>query len=144
MNGKDLFNAIGDISDDLILEASNPAKKMRRVRMSRAAVIAAAVIMLFGITVYAASVIYGGISGHSSNIPTYYSVPTREALGRDIGIELNVVDVFSSGCLSTRSGFLKPFSFLTSCDSGFPCTVITSSEIALKTKTAAKHKASLL
>ena len=105
MNGKDLFNAIGDISDDLILEASNPAKKMRRVRMSRAAVIAAAVIMLFGITVYAASVIYGGISGHSSNIPTYYSVPTREALGRDIGIELNVVDVFSSG-YSFKSGHI--------------------------------------
>ena len=59
MNGKDLFNAIGDISDDLILEASNPAKKMRRVRMSRAAVIAAAVIMLFGITAFAASMIYG-------------------------------------------------------------------------------------
>ena len=105
MNGKDLFNAIGDISDDLILEASNPAKKMRRVRMSRTAVIAAAVIMLFGITVYAASVIYGGISGHSSNIPTYYSVPTREALGRDIGIELNVIDVFSNR-YSFKSGHI--------------------------------------
>ena len=105
MNGKDLFNAIGDISDDLILEASNPAKKMRRVRMSRAAVIAAAVIMLFGITAFAASMIYGGISGHTSNIPTYYSVPTREVLGRDIGIELNVIDVFSNG-YSFKSGHI--------------------------------------
>lgn len=105
MNGKDLFNAIGDISDDLILEASNPTAKMRRIRISRMAAIAAAAIMLLGITVFAASVMHGGISGHSSNIPTYYRVPARETLKRDIGIELNVVDAFSNG-YSFKSGHI--------------------------------------
>lgn len=97
VNRNDLFSVIGDISDDLVLEASNPVVKIRRIQMTKVIALIAAIIMLFGISVFAATVIYGGISGHSSKIPTYYSVPSRQKLGYDIGIQFNVIDVFSNG-----------------------------------------------
>ena len=97
VNRNDLFCVIGDISDDLVLEASNPAVKIRRIRTAKAVAFIAAIIMLLGISVFAAAVISGGISGHSSNIPTYYSVPARQKLERDIGIQFNVIDAFSNG-----------------------------------------------
>lgn len=88
---------MGDISDDLVLEASGSVKKMQRIRISKVIALAAAVLALFGISVFAASVIVSSRSGHSSNIPDYYSVPTRQTLRRDIGIQLDVIDTFSNG-----------------------------------------------
>lgn len=103
MNKNDLFRIIGDISDDLIVEAGSSAKKVRRIRASKIAAIAAAIVALLGITVFASSVLVKSRSGHTSIIPDYYSIPSRQTLQKDIGIQLNVVDTFSNG-YSFKSG----------------------------------------
>ena len=103
MNKKDLFRVIGDISDDLIFEADGSVKKMRRIRLSYIVAIAAAIVALLGISVFASSVLVKSRSGHTSIIPDYYSVPSRQTIQKDIGIQLNVVDTFSNG-YSFKSG----------------------------------------
>ena len=94
---------MGDISGDLIIEADNSVKKVRRIRASKIAAIAAAIVALLGFTVFASSVLVRSRSGHTSVIPDYYSVPSRQTLQKDIGIQLNVVDTFSNG-YSFKSG----------------------------------------
>ncbi len=105
MNKKDLFNAIGDISDDLIIEAGSSVKKVMRIRMSRVIALSAAIIVLFGLTVFAISVTLSGRSSQLRIIPDYYSVPTRQMIERDIGIQLNVINTFSNGYLF-KSGYI--------------------------------------
>ena len=97
MNKNDLFNIIGDISDDLIMEASNPAKTIRRIRISKVIVIAAAIVVLLGLTVFASGVLVRSRSSHSSIIPDYYTAPSQETLQNDIGISPCVVENFSNG-----------------------------------------------
>ena len=74
MNQKDIFETVSLIDDDLITEAADPAMKIRRIKLRRIAILAAAVVMLLSVTVIAANIILGGRGGHSSNIPSYYSV----------------------------------------------------------------------
>lgn len=97
MNQKDIFETVSLIDDDLITEAADPAMKIRRIKLRRIAVLAAAVVMLLSVTVIAANIILGGRGGHSSNIPSYDSVPSRETLLHDTGIAPAVLESFSSG-----------------------------------------------
>lgn len=97
MNEKDLFRAVGDVSDDLITEASGAVRKVRRIRVRKIIALAAAFVMFAGITVWAANIVLSGRSGHSSAIPDYYSVPSAERLMQDIGIALNIPEEFSNG-----------------------------------------------
>ena len=97
MNLKDIFETVSLIDDDLIAEAADPAMKIRRIKLRRIAILAAAVVMLLSVTVIAANIILGGRGGHSSSIPSYYSVPSRETLLRDTGIAPAVPESFSSG-----------------------------------------------
>lgn len=100
MNQKEIFYAIGGISDALITEADDSVKKVRHIRILRIAGLAAALIVLLGMTVFATSILFGGSrSIHSSSIPDYYSVPSRQTLEQDIGIQLNVINAFSNGYL---------------------------------------------
>ena len=69
MNNRNLFKAIGGISDDLIAETANPVKKIKRLKVIRTAAIAAAVIAALGITSVATGVIVGSRTGSSWNIP---------------------------------------------------------------------------
>ena len=103
MNKTDLFRIMGDISDDLIVEADSSVKKVRRIRISKIVAIAAAIVALLGITVFASSVLVKSRSGHTSIIPDYYSIPSPQTLQKDIGIQLNVIDAFSNG-YSFKSG----------------------------------------
>lgn len=97
MNKNDLFNIIGDISEDLIMEASNPAKTVRRIRISKVAVVAAVIVVLLGLTVFASGVLIRSSSSHSSIVPDYYTVPSQQTLQNDIGISPCVVEKFSNG-----------------------------------------------
>lgn len=96
MNKSILFNIIGNISDDLIAEASDPIKRVRRIRISKAAALAAAIIALLSLTVFASSVIVSRTST-SSNIPSYCNVPSQQTLKNDIGISPKVVESFLNG-----------------------------------------------
>lgn len=97
MNEKDLFRAVGDISDDLIAEAGGAGKKVRHVRVTKIIAAAAALGIFASLTAWAANVILTGRSGHSRAVPDYYSVPSAETLMQDIGISLNIPSGFSNG-----------------------------------------------
>ena len=97
MNQKDIFETVSLIDDDLIAEAAGPAMKIRRIKLRRIAVLAAAVVMLLSVTVIAANIILGGRGGHSSNIPSYYSIPSKDTILKDTGIAPSIPESFSSG-----------------------------------------------
>lgn len=97
MKQKELFLAIGGISDQLIMEADGSEKKVRHTRVLRIAALTVVILTLLELTALAASMIISSRVIDSGNIPDYYSVPTRETLQRDIGIQFNVMDTFSNG-----------------------------------------------
>lgn len=97
MNQKDIFETVSLIDDDLITEAADPAMKIRRIKLRRIAILAAAVVMLLSVTVIAANIILGGRGGHSSNIPSYYSIPSKDTILKDTGIAPSIPESFSSG-----------------------------------------------
>ncbi len=97
MKEKDLFCAIGDISDELIAEAEGAAKRVRRVRVKKIIVLAAALVMLLNATAWAAKIVLSGRSSDSSNIPDYYSIPSAERLMKDVGIAPAIPERFESG-----------------------------------------------
>lgn len=105
MSKKELFETISMIDDDLISEAGDASKKIKRIRISKIAVIAAALVIVLGITSFAATILLGGRSGHSYNIPSYYSVPDETALLKDIGIAPKIIPAFSSG-FTFDSGYI--------------------------------------
>ncbi len=96
MNEKELLRAVGGISDDLILEASGAAKKVRRVRLT-ALVLAAALVVLTSLTALAAGVVLSRRSSHVYHKPHYTSLPSAETLMRDIGIAPQLPERFSNG-----------------------------------------------
>lgn len=96
MNKKDLFMAIGNISDELIAEAENTGA--RRFRLPKVGLIAAAIALVMCVTAFAATMaVTFRSSGHTSSIPDYYSVPSTETLMNDIGITPTLVEEFSGG-----------------------------------------------
>ncbi len=97
MNRNDIFETISLIDDELIAEASDSVKRVRRIKIRKIIVLAAAVVMLLSATVLAANIILGSRSGHSSNIPSYYSIPSKDTMLKDTGIAPSIPESFSSG-----------------------------------------------
>lgn len=96
MNRENLLRSIGGISDELVAEAAHSGKRVARMRRSTVFALAAALVMLLGVSTFAASNIVSR-HAHSRSVPDYFSVPTRETLLEDVGIGLNVIDTFSTG-----------------------------------------------
>lgn len=97
MKEKDLFKVIGDISDDFVVEAENASKRVRRMRVRKIIVLAAALVLLLNITAWAAKIVLSGRSSDLSNIPDYYSVPSAERLMKDVGVAPAIPEKFSNG-----------------------------------------------
>ena len=97
MNQKDIFETISLIDNDLIAEASDSVKRVHRIKIRKIIVMAAAVTMLLGATVLAANIILGGRGGHSLNIPSYYTIPSKDTMLKDTGVAPDVPENFSSG-----------------------------------------------
>lgn len=97
MNNKYIYQAISKIDDDLIAEADDTIKVAKTIKFNRVLVIAAAAILMLGITVIAASIILGAREGHISTEPTYYNVPTVSELNKDIGISVKVLEKYTNG-----------------------------------------------
>lgn len=97
MNNKYIYQAISKIDDDLIAEADDTIKVAKTIKFKRVLVIAAAAILMLGITVIAASIILGAREGHISNEPTYYDVPMANVLQEDIGISVNIIPEYDNG-----------------------------------------------
>ena len=97
MNRNDIFETISLIDDELIAEASDSVKRVRRIKIRKIIVLAAAVVMLLSATVLAANIILGSRGGHSSNIPSYYSIPSKDTMLKDTGIAPSIPESFSSG-----------------------------------------------
>lgn len=97
MKQKDIFETISLIDDELIAEASDSVKRVRRIMIRKIIVTAAAIIMLLSATVLAANIILGSRGGHSSNIPSYYSIPSKDTMLKDTGIAPSIPESFSSG-----------------------------------------------
>ncbi len=95
MNRHDLFNAVGEISGDIIAEAGE-RHRARRVSPIKITAIAAALTIAFGITAFAAVMVVSR-SSHSSNIPDYYDLPTAETLKNDVGIAPSFPEEFQNG-----------------------------------------------
>ena len=91
MNNKYIYQAISKIDDDLIAEADDTIKVAKTIKFKIVLVIAAAAILMLGITVIAASIILGAREGHISNEPTYYDFPMENVLQEDIGISVNII-----------------------------------------------------
>ena len=102
---KDVFHAISLIDGDLIKEAENAARKVRRSKFSKMVAVAVVAVMLLGFTAFATTIILSGRGGHSYNIPSYYAVPDAQTLQSDIGFAPNVVEKFSNG-YSFKSGHI--------------------------------------
>ena len=94
MSQKDLFYIISSIDDDLIAEAAYSKRRTRRFRVGRIAAIAAAAALVLCMSAYAETILLSGRSGHSSNIPTYTSVPDAQTLRQDIGFVPNIAEKF--------------------------------------------------
>ncbi len=89
-----LWRAIGDIEEKYIEEAD---LNMKRPRIKRTVLIAAAAaVLLCGSAVATTSIISGRI-GSSSSIPFYEEIPEAETVYRDFGFETNIADGFSNG-----------------------------------------------
>lgn len=97
MNKKDLFKAIGEISDDFILDAQNAKKRIKRFKVIRVAAVAAALVLTVSAVSFASSGILGMRNSHSWKFPTYTSVPSTERLQKDVGISPKVLESFSNG-----------------------------------------------
>ncbi|MCH5187847.1 MAG: hypothetical protein J1F63_05545 [Oscillospiraceae bacterium] len=96
MNKKDLFMAIGNISDELIEEAETT--QARRFNIKKICLISVAAVLVLCATAFAATMaVTFRSSGHTSSIPDYYSVPSTETLAKDIGITPSLVEEFSNG-----------------------------------------------
>lgn len=97
MNEKDLYKIIGEISDDLILEAYDSSVKVRRIRVWKIAAAAAVLVVIFGVSVWAVSGFMRGSIAISDGTPDYVSVPSQETLHHDIGITPKIIEKFSNG-----------------------------------------------
>ncbi len=98
MNEKELFRAIGEISDDLIAESENPRKKIKRAKTSKILLVAAAVTILLSFSAFAArNMIAVSRHGYSSKIPTFTSVPSQKMLLFTTGITPKIPSSFSCG-----------------------------------------------
>ena len=97
MNRNDIFETFSLIDDELIAETSDSVKRVRRIKIRKIIVMAAAIIMLLSATVLAANIILGSRGGHSSNIPSYYSIPSKDTMLKDTGIAPSIPASFSSG-----------------------------------------------
>lgn len=107
MTEKDLFNAIGEIDDDLITE-ERTMKSIKFTKAIRISAIAAAIVVFAGISTWAGSKIVGQ-GGSTSSIPDYYDVPSQETLINDIGIAPAVVNEFSNGYMFKSGHISKNF-----------------------------------
>lgn len=107
MNTKALFHIIGEISDDFIMEADSAAKKVRRMRLSRAVVLAAAITALLGLSVFASGTIVKNRNSTGSNIPYYHSVPSQRTLQKAIGIAPRMPKQFTNGYAFYTGNILK-------------------------------------
>ncbi len=105
MNRNDIFEAISLIDDELIAEASDSARRLRHIRIRKIVVLAAAAVMLLSAAVFAANIILGSRGGHSYNIPSYYSIPSKDTMLKDTGIAPDVPESFSSGFIF-ESGYI--------------------------------------
>ena len=63
----------------------------------RIAVLAAAVIMILGITAFAATGVISTWYSSSSSRPDYRSLPSMEQVNKDIGYDVELIDHFSNG-----------------------------------------------
>lgn len=98
MNKNELFRAVGEISDDLIAEAENPIRKIKRLRTAKILLVAAAVTVLLSFSAFAArNILVVSRSGHSKSSPTYISVPSQKRLLKDVGIAPRIPNGFSNG-----------------------------------------------
>lgn len=70
---------------------------MKVFRIEKSISIAAVVVILICVTVWAANIILISQSSHSSDIPTYNQIPSAEILQRDIGILANIKNSYSNG-----------------------------------------------
>lgn len=107
MSDKKIFQIIGMIDDDLITEAADSAKKVRHIKISKIALIAAAMTILFGMTVFAASCLIANRSVHSSSIPDYFNVPSQQTLEKDIGIAPRINENFANGYTFETGGIAR-------------------------------------
>lgn len=105
MNEREFYRAVGEISDKWIIEAANPVKIARRIKVSKLITLAAVIIVLFGLTAFAVTITLGSRNSSSTNQPDYYSVPSPQTLQQDIGIAPNLVENFSNG-YTFKSGII--------------------------------------
>ena len=63
----------------------------------RIAVLAAAVIMILGITAFAATGVISTWYSSSSSRPDYHSLPSADQVNKDIGYDVELIDRFSNG-----------------------------------------------
>ncbi len=104
MNKKNLFYIIGMLDDQLVEEAENSVKIVKRNRIRNITLIAVAALLLFGVTAWAAEYFRSGTYSHSSTIPSYKEVPSAEILQKDLGIAPHLVEDFSNG-YSFQAGY---------------------------------------
>lgn len=97
MKTKNMFEIINRIDDDLIAEAGTLHQGAGRKSFRKVIAVAAAAVMLLGVTAFAATILLGGRSGHTYNIPSYVSVPDSQQLLKDTGIAPKVAETFSNG-----------------------------------------------
>lgn len=69
--------------------------------------IAAAAVLIFGITAFAASGIVKTWSSVSSSMPDYKSVPTQEQVMKDVGYEVILIDSFENGYAFKEGSVVK-------------------------------------
>lgn len=98
MKNTDLYRAIGEIDDDLIIEAEQPGRiRLKKRRTVKIIIIAAAVAVALSSAALASSGILGRRSSHSWSFPTYTSVPSAKKLQKDVGISPKILESFSNG-----------------------------------------------
>lgn len=97
MNGKELYEIIGMIDENLIVEESKEAAVMKKSKIKIMAIAAAAIMVVGAATGVMGHYLLGSVSMQGSIFPTYTEIPDAVTLKNDVGFKTNLIEEFSNG-----------------------------------------------
>lgn len=85
------LSSLPEKEENVIMES-----KIKKISFKKKLVVAVAATFVLGTTAFAAGKLYS-VTSHTSNIPTYRSMPSVEVINEDFGFSPNLVEKFENG-----------------------------------------------
>lgn len=97
MNKSKLYKAIGAIEEELIMEAKDATKKVKKMSFRKTVLVAIAATMALVTVGFAGNIMVKSTMTTSSSMPSYTSLPSVEQIKKDTGMEVTLLDEFENG-----------------------------------------------